>query len=473
MTKIFLALCLTVFLFQKGIFCQPTTLSIEEAVALAVKNYPSIKASLAKESAEKSAIDLAKTAYLPRLDLLWQTNHATSNNITGYIFPQNVLPNITGPVTPHSSSKTAWGSAAGALLTWEPFDFGLRQANVNLAKAQLEEALNESRLTEFNLMAVVADAYIKVLGAKQTVRAYRAHLERTQTFLTTVESLVKSGLRPEVDRNRAMIEISSAHIKITQAIENERVGLEALGQFLGIPGDQIVLEEKGLLAPTVSPVSSTYSLEDHPLISLQNTHIKHSLSKEISISNLYAPKVNLLLGASARGSGFDSTGQVVSHSRGLTPTRSNFGVGLSVTFALFDFASIDAKKRREEFNTQRERAIYDQIAEELTSKVAEAKISVQSAVEVAQQTPTQLEYARDSEKQITARYEAGLVTILEVADAQQQLTQADAGNDIAQLGTWRALLNLSIAQGNLQPFFMQINELRQRGQETCGLSFQP
>lgn len=107
------------------------------------------------------------------------------------MYSQNIMPNITGPVNPRSSSKTTWCNAAEVLLTWEPFDFGLRQANVNLARIQLEKALKESRLTEFNPMAIVADSYIKVLAAKETVRALKANLERTQTFLTRVESLVR------------------------------------------------------------------------------------------------------------------------------------------------------------------------------------------------------------------------------------------------------------------------------------------
>lgn len=473
MKIIFLFTCSIFLLFKEAVFCQMIMLNLEQAITLAVENYPSIKASLAKEYAARSEIDLAKTAYLPKMDLIWQTNRTTSNNITGSIYPQNIMPNITGPVNPRSSSQTAWCSAAGALLTWEPFDFGLRQANVNLARVQLEQALRESRLTEFNLIAIVADSYIKVLAAKQTVRALKANLERTQTFLTLVESLVKSGLRPDVDFNRAMIEISSAKVKITQAIENERVGLEALGQFLGIPGEQIMIEEEGLLTVPNQLACSESSLEDHPVLSLQKANVEYFRSKEISIVSSYAPKVNLLLGASARGSGFDSKGRVESGSRGLGPARSNFGVGISVTFALLDYAPIEAEKRIEHFNAQRELAIYDQIAEELASKIAEAQIAVRSSLEIAQQLPIQLKYSRDSEKQITVRYQSGLVNILEVADAQRQLTQADAENDLAALGVWRALLNFYIAQGDLNPFLMQINEVSQRGQVTCGSSFQP
>lgn len=71
------------------------SLSLEQSIALALENYPSIKEAFAKELASQSGIDLAKTSYLPKLDLLWQANRSTYNNITGSIFPQHVVPTLS------------------------------------------------------------------------------------------------------------------------------------------------------------------------------------------------------------------------------------------------------------------------------------------------------------------------------------------------------------------------------------------
>ena len=42
---------------------------------------------------------------------------------------------MSGPVIGTNDLGTAWGSAIGGLVTWEPFDFGLREANVAVASA--------------------------------------------------------------------------------------------------------------------------------------------------------------------------------------------------------------------------------------------------------------------------------------------------------------------------------------------------
>ena len=59
-------------------------ITLDQAIEAAKAHYPAIKAAQAQQQAAQGAIGVAKTAYLPRTDLLWQTNRATANNITVY-----------------------------------------------------------------------------------------------------------------------------------------------------------------------------------------------------------------------------------------------------------------------------------------------------------------------------------------------------------------------------------------------------
>ena len=94
-------------------------------------------------NASNANLSVARSAYLPRFDSLWQTNRATANNIFGQLLPQSVIPSISGPVLPSASSESVWGSAAGGLLSWEPVDFGLRSAMVREAEAGVVRARAE------------------------------------------------------------------------------------------------------------------------------------------------------------------------------------------------------------------------------------------------------------------------------------------------------------------------------------------
>src|SRR6266404_3232395 len=128
---------------------QQGPLTVDQAVQQALDKYPAVRSSLEQVSAAAAGINLARTAYLPRADFLGQVNRATHNNVFGQLFPQSVLPTMTGPVLGTNSLNNVWGTAVGALVSWEPFDFGLRKAGVDSAGAvrdQLNAQVNVTKL---------------------------------------------------------------------------------------------------------------------------------------------------------------------------------------------------------------------------------------------------------------------------------------------------------------------------------------
>src|SRR5689334_8770417 len=94
-------------------------LTLEQAVSQATAKYPAVQASLERVSAAAAGINLARTSYLPKADLLGQLNRATHNNVFGLMFPQPlpVISSISGPVLRTNSLDSVWGSAVGALVS--------------------------------------------------------------------------------------------------------------------------------------------------------------------------------------------------------------------------------------------------------------------------------------------------------------------------------------------------------------------
>src|SRR5215475_1469833 len=133
-----------------------TPMTIAQAVDSALRNYPAVTVSQEQVNASAAGIDLARTAYLPRVDTLAQVNRATRNNVFGLLFPQGVIPQISGPVLGTNNLGTVWGSAVGALVTWEPFDFGLRRANVVAATSAKTRSETTLRRTQLDVAAATA-----------------------------------------------------------------------------------------------------------------------------------------------------------------------------------------------------------------------------------------------------------------------------------------------------------------------------
>jgi outer membrane protein len=137
---------------------------------------------------------------------------------------------------------------------------------------------------------------------------------------------------------------------------------------------------------------------------------------------------------------------------GLFPNVGNWATGISVSFPLLDIFSIRSRRRIEANNEAAEKARYDQTILALKAGDARARVLVENALRIAQNTPVELKAAREAEVRARARYEAQLANITEVADADRLLTQAEIDDSVARLGVWRARLAAAKVRGDLKPF---------------------
>jgi outer membrane protein len=453
-----LGLCLTAWVgapvaaFAQGAATGPVTLN--DAVQLALKNYPAIKESRARTQAAEETIGVARTAYLPRLDLLWQENRATQNNVFGLLLPQSIVPPVSPPVLGTRSYDGVWGSAAGVQLSWEAVDFGQRRAAVEVARAHRSLATAQADLTQLDVTSAAADAFLSVLAADETVRAARANVDRLQVFADTVRTLVQNQLRPGADESRANAELAIAKNQPSQAIQTADLARAALADAIGAPGTTVEPVPDGLATlPAIAP-SVAVDLKTHPAARAASAAIETIRAREGVLDRSYFPHVDFQSAFAARDSGAQVPGQpLLGH--GLWPQVPNWAVGLAVTFPALDFFTVNARRRVELQNEVAERARYDQTIQTLTTQDARARALMKAAVDIAQNTPVERQAATAAESQARARYQNGLASITEVAEAQRLLAQAEADDAVARLAVWRALLVAAQVRGDLTPFLEQ------------------
>lgn len=430
-------------------------LSLYDAIQLALKNYPAIRESRARAQAADEGIGVARTAYLPRLDMLWQENRATHNNVFGLLLPQSIVPPISGPVLGTRSYDSVWSGAAGVQLSWEAIDFGQRKANVDVARAQSVFGKARTDLTELDVAAAAADAFVTVLAADQAVRAVAANVDRLQVFANTVRTLVANQLRPGADESRANAELAIAKNQLSQAVQTAEIARAALADAMGVAGIGVEPAIGRLANPPDLTSAVVADLTTHPGARAALAAVETVRARERVLDRSYFPHVSFQSVLAGRGSGAQVPGQP-RLGDGLWLQVPNWAAGVSVTFPAFDLFSVKARKRVELQNELAERARYDQTLQNLTTQNARARALMKAAVEIAQNTPAERQAATDAESRARARYESGLASITEVAEAQRLLAQAEADDAVARLGVWRALLAAAQAQGNLQPFLNQV-----------------
>lgn len=437
---------------------QSLGITLAEAVESALTHYPSMEVSEAQIEAAGAGIRLARTAYLPKVDALAQVNRGTRNNIFGMLLPQSVLPNISGPPINSNNFGTVWGSAVGVLVSWEPFDFGLRAANVAIAGAQKARSEATLKRTQFEVAVTTADAYLTVAAAQEMVRAAQAGVERAEVVLRTTRALADAELRPGADLSRAEAELAAARTQVIQAEQAVAIAKATVAQFTGSEPAQLTLAAPGLLRmPAEAPIAPV-DPGTNPVAAEQNTVIDETRAQLRALERSYFPKFSAQAAAYARGTGAEVNGGRMGGFNGLAPNYQNYGIGFTVTFPAFDLPGIRARQSAQSANIRAETARYKQIATDLKAQWNRAVAALEGSRRVAQNTPVQVAAARAATQQATARYEAGLGTIDQVADAQRLLTQAEIDDSLARLGVWRGLLAVAAAAGDIQPFIAEVGQ---------------
>jgi len=431
-------------------------INLQDAVELAQTNYPSIRTAEAQVKAASAGIDLAHDAYLPRLDMLWQENRASVNNVFGTLLPQGIIPSISGPVLGTKSFDSTFGSAGGALFSWEPFDFGYRKANVDVARDVTKQAEAATAITRLDVATSAADSFLALLAAQEAVRAAEANVSRAKVFGDSVHVLVTNQLRAGADAARADAELSAARNQLNRALQTVEISRATLAEAIGTPGAPVSVVESSLLELPVDLSVPPANLDTHPIVVAQKAAIETAIAREHVWERAYFPKFTFQSSLSARGTGALINGNFQGGAHGLFPTTPNFAVGMNVTFPAFDIFSIRSHRKIELGNAAVERARLDQTVQALKGQSARAQALIDGALRIARETPNQLQSAQEAERLTRERYKYGLATVTEVADAQRLLTQADIENSVARLNVWRALLVAARLQGDLKPFLQRV-----------------
>lgn len=435
----------------------PTSLTLGQAVEAALKNYPSIRVTQEQMNAAAAGIRLAQTAYLPRVDGLAQVNRATRNTFYGLLFPEGVIPGVDGVKA--NNLGTVWDSGLGVLVSWQPFDFGLRAANVATATAAQNQAQAAIQRTQYDVSVATADAFLTLIAAQQTAEAARASVESWQVLLKSIHALVAAQLRPGAEESRVEAELAATQTQLAQAEQAIEVARSTVAQFVGISPSQVSVSP-GKLANELPPDKAEPPLETaaNPLAVEQSAAIAQAQSQLKATEREYYPRFLVQGLASARGTGMLTDGSRLGGLNGLAPTTQNYAVGLTVNFPFMDRFAIHEQEAIQAANIRAGQAQRAVIAASLEAQFNTAVATLNSARRVATNTPIEVSSARTALQQATARYQSGLAAIDDVAQAQRLLVQAQIDDALARLNVWRALLQLAAARGDIQPFVAEAGQ---------------
>lgn len=215
-------------------------ISLLQALDLAAKNYPSIKAKEFAQQAYSYHLRAAKNEYLPALNLADQYLYSTVNTTVGAYYSNEGTSISTSGTLKTNSSQAVWGSFTTLMFDWRFFNFGKVRTDVSFAKNQLSKSTYDYENELFQQKVKVADSYLLLIALQQLQKVQEKNLARAESFYSIAHAYSSSGVTAGVDSSLAKAELSKARLEYLQSKKEVDIQKYNLMTMMGINSDFII-----------------------------------------------------------------------------------------------------------------------------------------------------------------------------------------------------------------------------------------
>ena len=260
--------------------------TLAASVAMAVQNFPEVRAAMANQRAIGESADQARSAWLPTIDATLGRGTETSNNASTRAL---------------GNEQTLQRREADLNLTQLLYDGGVTSGQARRFEARSQAADDQLSNTAETVAGRTAQAHVEVARLRGLSQLANDNVVRHQQTLEQVTLLADSGRGRRADVQQAEARYAFAQLSLTQ-LRNQLVQAEAayrhlVGQAPGVladPGDFVskLPAELDAALPT--------ALDGHPAIRAAHKDLLAAQAdRESSRGRSLAPRVTLELGTSA------------------------------------------------------------------------------------------------------------------------------------------------------------------------------
>lgn len=441
-------------------------LTLDEAISRSLSRYPHLASKRHMADAARASATSARDAYLPDITVAAQQSFGTINGAFGPQMPIGSYGiSSSGPTAPEQSYNAAFGANYLLAVNWEFFTFGRVDARIDLADASARSAKADLEQEQFVHRVQVAGAYLDLLVAQQLAHVAASNLERAASMASAVEARSRTGLVPEVDHSTALAEVSRARLAVVDARDREQRLATQLAIYLGDEARDggtptFALDESYITRAPIRFRGRT-AFEDNPQLQYQAARVDEARALVKATTRAIRPGLNLVGAYHLRASGFEpdytpaNDRYTMSYFDGVRPQRSNFIVGLTLSWNLMSPLKNRGASASSKASAAAARSDYELLDSQLRNQASLADARIENMLAFVHEVPHQLSAAQEAYTQKKALYDNGLSTLVEVQQALYALSRAEADRSVAYAGLWQALLQKAAAAGDFNLFLHQ------------------
>ncbi len=400
----------------------PLKLDLSGALSRARNENPMLRAAKARVDERRGLITSTRADALPQLTLIGDFTRVRDVSLLNSSFAGSAA---SFGLTPDSLVGTQNLYTTQANLTQPLFYWGKLGTAIDIAKMGEREAALAYTTSELDVLHGVAKAYLAVLSAQAEREVIETRRKTAEQFVADVKAKLEAQTATELDRLRAESEFLAVIPDSLQADAQVKRAQEVLNGQLGLdPRTQIVLEALGLPEPTGKPAGA----ERSELAQLKQQEAMYRANEKIIISDL-RPKVDLSASYGYQAGKTDNLFQV---------PYDAWRVSVTMKFPIFDGLRSSGKRAQntaqleqvKQSRIDRERSVA--IEQSTADRELEKAIALNEAARKAHDAALEaLRVSRDS-------FDQGLITSLDLLQAERAERQAESQRLRAELGLWSA-----------------------------------
>lgn len=398
----------------------PRTVTLDEAVRLAVQNDPAaIAAASAVESAEAGLLQ-ARGAWLPSVSL-----NSTYGNSSNQRFDQS-----TGRLV--SESYTAQVNGSITL-----FSGGRRVAQHRAASANVTAADAQYRAQYFQTVLQATQAFYEAAAAADIVRAAEQRLERARQQLEFASTRLEVGTATTSDVLRAELEMGNAELALVDARAQLRTAALRLGRRVGSAGEVYpvaeALPDRAPALPDAEELVRKATTSSPAVIAAQAT-LRSRSAERLASYTPYIPSLQL-------SGGYDW------FAFQFPPDQRSWSVRLTASLPLFNGFQREASLMRAAAAERAAEAAARDAAIAARVEVESALQEIHSAERRVEISDRAVELAMEDLRVQEERYRIGAATILDLQASQVALADAEVAAVRARQGLGTAIARLEAILG--------------------------
>jgi outer membrane protein len=387
----------------------PPKLTLQDAEALALKNHPQILAAESEVGYANQQIVETKSAYYPAVSA--EITGSQANNGArigaGYLTDSRLF------------NRFGQGIALSQLLT----DVGRTSNLVASSRFQAQASAQDYQAARYNVLLQVNRAYLDALHSQSVVKVAEATVAARQLLLDQVSSLAQNKLRSQLDVSFADVNVSEAKLLLLRAQDAVQEAFAELSRALG--SDQAVnYQLVDLPLPSSPPAKPdeliVQAMNNRPELAGLRYSREAAYKFAAAEKDLSRPTVSLVGVAGYIPYIAQLTAQQI-------PSEYE-GAAVNVSIPVFNGHLFSARREAARYHAL---AADQHLRNEQGRVTRDVRVAWASAITAYQRIDVTAQFLRQASLALElaeGRYNLGLSSIVELTQAQLNVTQAEIEN---------------------------------------------